>query len=150
MIDAIVGGAMLLLVLGHSGDIHASYHGGACAQRPTDGMQVWRLCEFAAAALDHAGHDPRHPLRWSDCPGCVSKLNAVVNLMRCESRLHPRALNVGRVHGTFNRARGIAQIGDGWIEIASDRQAYDWRWSVAWLVADLERVTKRWYPECGR
>ena len=150
MTEAILGGALLMLVLGHSGDIHSSYHGGACIQRDTDQMEVWKVCEFAAAALVHAGHDPRHPFRWSDCPGCISKLNAVVGLLRCESGLNPRGYDEGYVAGTWNESRGIAQIGNGWDHIATDAEAYSWKWSVAWLIEDLRRLTTRWYPECGR
>ena len=112
-------------------------------------MEVWKVCEFAAAALVHAGHDPRHPFRWSDCPGCISKLNAVVGLLRCESGLNPRGYDEGYVAGTWNESRGIAQIGNGWDHIATDAEAYSWKWSVAWLIEDLRRLTTRWYPECG-
>ena len=131
--------------------------GGHCAE-------PWpaAVCGVAHAALVSAGHDPfePHPANLQRCaanggPGCVSRLGAVMRLLRCESRLLPHAYDEGLVgldldgRPVFNRSRGIAQIGDGWQHIASDAEAFDWQWSVRWVAADPARVTTAFYPECG-
>ena len=85
----------------------------------------------------------------------MSRLGAVMRLLRCESRLLPHAYDEGWVgrdwagRPVWNRSRGIAQIGDGWGHVATDAQAFDWEWSVRWVASDATRVTTRWYPECG-
>ena len=69
-------------------------------------------------------------------------------MLWCESRFGPDAYAEGYVGGTFNRARGIAQIGDAWWPV-TDAEAFDWRWSVRWLAEADERTSKAVYPECG-
>ena len=131
--------------------------GGHCA-----GAWPAAVCHVAHAEIVAAGHDPfgPHPADFANCrvnggAGCVSRLGAVMLLLRCESRLLPHAYDEGLVGvdsagvPVWNRSRGIAQIGDGWGHIASDAQAFDWEWSVRWIASDAGRVTKHWYPECG-
>ncbi len=138
---------MLLLSLGYEADEWT--YAQACIPQEQDGMRVEAVCEFAAAALALNGHDPGHCFgEWHT--GCQSKLGAVIGLLRCESWLHPNAYHEGYVAGTWNESRGIAQISNGWVHMATDEQAFNWRWSIIWLVSDLERVTRNWYPECGR
>ena len=145
--------ALLLLLAGPAID----EPGGHCA-----GPWEATVCRVAHAAIAADGHDPMgpHPAGVANChvnggEGCISRLGAVMQLLRCESDLLPHAYDEGWVgrnwsgRAVWNHSRGIAQIGDGWDHIASDEEAFDWRWSVRWVASDADRVTKRWYPECG-
>lgn len=138
--------------------IDAPAHGRACQPHPWDGMSAAAVCEVAAAGMIASGVDPADPFDWSVCrvnggPGCRSNLAELMRFLRCESWLHPDAYDEGWVgvdwHGepVWNRSRGIGQIGDGWEHLATDEQAFDWRWSVWFFATDLERMET--YPECG-
>ena len=131
-------------------------HGRHCEPHPWDGLPAEEVCRLAAAAMLAAGVDPAEPYDWSSCPPvdrCRSNLGELMRFLRCESWLHPRAFDEGWVgvdwdgNPVWNRSRGIAQIGDGWGHVATDAEAYNWRWSVWLMGTDLERMES--YPECG-
>ena len=123
--------------------------GGWC-----DGDWEAQICEVAYQAIEDSGRDPfdPHPGQLHMCGqgrGCLSNLGAVMWLLNCESNLDPLAYAEGYVQGTWNESRGIAQIGNGWGHIATDEQAFDWRWSTYYIASDPYLVTNRLYPECG-
>ena len=130
-------------------------HGRACEARDWDVLPAELVCEVAATAMLVAGVDPAAPFDWPTCAraSCRSNLGEMMRFLRCESWLDPAAFDEGWVgvdwHGNrvWNRSRGIAQIGDGWEHLASDAEAFDWRWSVWFIATDLERMET--YPECG-
>lgn len=118
------------------------------------GRWLEEICKVAWVAIENQNLDPiaPHPDQKQFCnteKGCLSNIASVMKLLWCESRYTPNAYAEGYVQGTWNEARGIAQIGNGWVHIATDEQAYDWVWSVTWVASDYTRSSKRWYPECG-
>ena len=135
--------------------VDAPAHGSACSTRQWDVLPADLVCEAASVAIIAGGVDPAAPFDWTACERgrCRSNLGEMMRLLRCESWLDPSAFDEGWVgvdwHGerVWNRSRGIAQIGDGWEHIATDEQAFDWRWSVWWLGTDIDRMNR--YPECG-
>lgn len=135
--------------------VGAPAHGTACEQRAGDVLPAELACAYVAASLIAAGYDPAQPFDWTACERgpCRSRLAEHMRFLRCESNLDPRAYDEGWVgvdfHGApvWNRSRGIAQFGDGWEHVATDAEAYDWRWSVRRLAADQGMMDS--YPECG-
>ena len=118
------------------------------------GMWMEQVCKVAWVSIEEQGLNPiaPHPDQMQFCgteKGCFSNIAAVMKLLWCESRFTPDQYTAGYVQGTYNEARGIASIGNGWIHIATDEQAYDWVWSVDYIASDYKFSTKRWYPECG-
>ncbi len=119
-----------------------------------EGKWKTKICQVAWIAIESQGLDPiaPHPDQMQFCgtdQGCISNIGAVMRLLYCESSYKPNAYNEGYVQGAWNESRGIAQIGNGWVHIATDEQAYNWVWSVIWVASDYTRSSKRWYPECG-
>lgn len=130
-------------------------HGEACAPQAGDRMAAQPVCQVAAAGLLASGLDPAAPFDWSRCASgpCRSNLGELMSVLRCESGLDPRAYQEGWVgrdwsgQPVWNRSRGIAQLGDGWGHLATDAEAFSWRWSVWYLATNLSLLWS--YPECG-
>ena len=155
MIESLLTWTLGLITLISVTSIDAPSHGGACKSRPTDGLSAAVVCHLAAPTMVAQGINPAAPYDWRACARgpCLSNLAELMRFLRCESWLHHDAYDEGWVgvdwegNPVWNRSRGIAQIGDGWGHIATDTEAFNWRWSVVWLASDLDRM--RSYPECG-
>ena len=122
-----------------------------------DGSTPHWYCAMAETALLQQGRVPWEPHPYDDCAdGCVSNLQALVNLARCESGFDVTAYDEGWVgldfdgNRVWNRSRGILQIGDGWGHILSDAEAARPWPSLLWVAEHPRRSSRFAYPECAR
>ena len=140
-----IAGLVLLLAVSSSGQ---APDGIRCEppSRNASNPPEW-LCKAAFHALELNGRRPY----WKHPEHHASNMQTVVWLTWCESRWRSQAFNdeSPKWGKGFNRARGLAQIGDAWDHIASDNEAFDPYWTLLWIASDASRVTKAWYPECG-
>ena len=114
-----------------------------------DGTAPHWVCKLAEYALTSVGRSPEavHPLDRRNCGtprGCISNLQAMVRLARCESGFNPTAYNNGGNWG----ARGLFQITRRWTDVPDD-QAFNPMLASRWVAAEPARSSVRFYPECG-